>query len=143
MKVLYRLFGYCILSGMLFFSGCHERVSQENLHYLGGYWEIRKVSFPNGGIKEYKINTTIDYIHIEQKKGWRKKVQPQIAGTYITSDDAENFIIEYTDDVYHIKYASQISKWEEALVALDKDSFSVVNKDGTRYDYERYEPIEL
>jgi len=133
-----------VLIGYLFiFFGCSSGVSKEDLTQLNGYWEIGQVVFPDGSTKEYKLSTTIDYIQLEGLKGFRKKVSPKFDGTYQTSDDAETFTILETDGSFTINYKTELSEWSEKLEALDTDTFSVVNEEGLRYDYKRFEPIAI
>jgi hypothetical protein len=125
------------------FSGCSGGIQKENLEHLNGYWEIEQVIFPNGGTKEYQVNTTIDYIQLDGLKGWRKKVSPKFDGTFRTSDDIEEFVILQRNGNFTIRYKTELSKWSERLTALDTDTFSVVNEDGKQYDYKRFEPISI
>ena len=136
-----RLFVFIV--SLLLFLGCSSTVSKEGLKNLNGYWEIEKVVFPDGNIKEYKVNTSVDYIQLEDTIGFRKKVQPKLNGTYETSDDAENFTILEGKDDYLIRYKTELSEWSEKLVALNSDSFSVINEEGVRYDYRKFEPMVI
>ncbi|HUH45768.1 MAG TPA: lipocalin family protein, partial [Arenibacter sp.] len=76
---------------VLTLTACKGKVTQDHIPHLNGYWEIEKVTFPDGSEKKYTISTSIDYIEIQDQKGFRKKVQPNLSGTYDTSDDAEPF----------------------------------------------------
>jgi len=126
-----------------FFLGCTSSISREELKNLNGYWEIGQVVFPDGNTKQYKMNTNIDYIQMENLQGYRKKVQPRLNGTYETSDDAEVFLISERDGSFYVNYKTELSEWSEKLVALDADSFSVINEEGLRYEYKRFEPISI
>lgn len=128
---------------LLIFFGCSSGVSKEELPQLNGYWEIGKVVFPDGTSKEYQVNTTIDYIQLEGLQGFRKKVSPKFDGTYETSDDSEGFMVTEKDGNFVINYKTELSEWSETLVALNEEAFSVVNGDGLRYDYKRFEPIAI
>ncbi|HET8737898.1 MAG TPA: hypothetical protein VFM69_14995 [Pricia sp.] len=128
---------------LVLFLGCSGGVSEEKLPRLNGYWEIEQVVFPDGGTKEYTVNATIDYIHLEGLKGWRKKVRPKFDGTYETSDDIEEFVISERDGNFFMQYTTELSEWTEILIALNADTFSVINEDGKRYDYRRFEPFTL
>ena len=118
-------------------------VNPDDLHYLNGYWEISEVEFPNGATKEYGINPTIDFIHIEDGKGFRKKLKPQFDGTYDTSKDVESLSTATTNGSILLRYSTPLSEWEEKLVRLDSLSFSVVNEEGVTYRYNRFEPIKI
>lgn len=130
--------GFCF-----FFLGCTNSISKDDLELLNGYWEINEVVFPNGKKKEYNVNTSIDYIEFEDLKGFRKKVQPKLNGTYQASDDAEALIITEIDGIFFIDYKTELSEWSEKLVQLNSDTFSVVNEEDVRYEYKRFEPISI
>lgn len=134
----FALIGFCI-----FFLGCTNRISKEDLELLNGYWEIDKVVFSDGNTKEYNVNTSIDFIEWKDGKGFRKKVQPSLNGTYQTSDDAEAFVITEVDGNFLVNYKNELSEWSEQLVQLSSTTFSVVNEEGVRYVYNRFEGITL
>lgn len=137
MKKLSHLFLICLLVG------CASNVSKEDLPKLNGYWEIEKVVFPDGNTKDYTINPMVDYLQLEGRKGFRKKVQPKFDGTYDTSNDAEPFSIVEISERFYMNYENDLSKWQEELRVLDEDNFSVINEDGVQYDYKRFEPISV
>lgn len=130
----------CLISIFIFF-GCTQKVSEEDLAYLNGYWEISEVTFPNGETKEFTINPTIDYIELSGLEGFRKKVQPKFDGNYITSNDAEVFVINKNGGVFEFQYKNEMSQWKEQIKSISKDRFSVVNQDTLTYSYKRFQPI--
>ena len=122
---------------------CQNKVSQEALTLLNGYWEIEKVTLANGQTKEYNINTTADYIELTELSGYRKKVYPKFDGTFDTSNDAEQFTISKQQDRFEIHYKNELSEWVEVLESLDGNSFSVTNTENITYYYKRFEPINV
>ena len=56
-----------LLLFILFIVSCTQKVSQEDLSKLNGYWEIKTVERANGEKKEYKINPTIDFFSLKKK----------------------------------------------------------------------------
>ncbi|GGW31122.1 hypothetical protein [Arenibacter certesii] len=127
----------------LIFSACKQEIGWEQIPHLNGYWEIEKVSFPNGSEKIYTVNTTIDYIEVTDKKGYRKKVQPTFLGTYDTSNDAEYFTLIEKNGSIDMYYKNQLSEWGEKIISLDENNFSTVNKEQITYHYKRFTPINL
>lgn len=126
----------------IFLLSCNS-VSVERLTLLNGYWEIDRVEFPNGGEKEYKINSTVDYIQLEGLEGFKKKVVPRFDGIFETSDDAEPFQIKITQDIYILSYVNNLSEWQETLIAIEDDAFTIQNADGILYHYKRFVPISV
>jgi len=124
--------------------GCVDnKINQQDLHHLNGYWEIQKVEFPNGQIKEYQANTVIDFIHFKEGKGMRKKVQPKLDGSYTVFDDEESFEVIEANSEFSIYYKSTLSERQERLTALDSLSFATQNEEGIVYFYTRFQPISI
>lgn len=138
---MYRFFPFFLM--VLLLNGCVQTIKKEDLQKLNGYWEITEVEFSNGQKKEYTISTTIDYIQVKDVSGFRKKVQPQFSGPYQTSDDAKPIEIVEKDGQFLIIYGQGTAKWEETLLTLNENSFSVRNQDDTIYRYRRFEPLKL
>ena len=132
----------CILIVFSFF-GCANPPSIAELPKLNGYWEITKVTFADGQEKDYGLNTTIDYIEITHNKGFRKKMQPKLDGTYSTSNDAEFFTVSQREASLFLEYQNGLSQWEEQLLKISEDSYTVINEEQIRYTYRRYQPINV
>ncbi|UJH67899.1 hypothetical protein [Allomuricauda sp. SCSIO 65647] len=129
--------------GLLFLFGCGSSVSESELTLLNGYWEIEKVVFSDGSTKEYRSSLTLDYIELDDKKGFRKKVYPKLDGSFETTDDAEFFTIEPTSKGYILNYDTGLSEWQETLVAISENGFSVANEANLIYTYKRYEALNI
>ncbi len=129
------------LSVLFLYTACADKINSSDLQYLNGYWEIQKVVFPKGDTKEYNLNSTIDYITFDENKGYRKKVQPRLDGTFVTSDDAASFSILNTNGSFTLHYSNDFSEWEEQIIELTAQKFTVVNQENIRYYYKRYKPI--
>lgn len=123
-------------------SSCSS-ITEDKLLLLNGYWEITEVEFPNGGKKEYKISSDVDFFMVDDLKGYRKKVKPRFDGSFETSDDAEPFIIVQEDDIFLIQYQNELSTWKEYMISLSDTNFSVKNEEGIVYHYKRFEPINI
>jgi hypothetical protein len=104
---------------------------------LNGYWEIEKVELPDGDKKEYKVNETIDFFKIKDGKGFRKKVMPQLDGTYLTNDIQEDIVIAVKDGDATIKYKTTYASWNEEIIELTKDKLVIKNQQDFEYHYKR------
>lgn len=116
--------------------GCQKEV---DIKKLNNYWEIKKVENPNGGVKEYTFNETIDFIEVEGDKGFRKKVKPQLDGTFLVTNDTETFKISKEDGVYTINYSTQYANWKEEIEKLTDETLVIRNQVGLIYTYQKYE----
>lgn len=129
---------------LLMLLGCKKiAVAEADLQYLNGYWEIAEVEFPDRSKKQYTVNPSVDFIKLEGKEGFRKKMQPKFDGTYNTTNDTEYFTLSQTNEIFTFHYKNEFSEWEEKLVAVDSLSFSVTNEERVTYHYKRFEPIKI
>lgn len=135
-------FYYYFFLAMLLIS-CREKVSQDSISKINGYWEIEKVQMPGGIEKEYSINEMIDYIEWNGKSGFRKKVTPQFDGKYLVNDETENIVISDSLGRFYISYQTNYAKWKEEIIEI-KDSILVVkNNQEIEYHYKRFKPISI
>ena len=116
---------------------CKQNISEADLSNLNGYWEIEKVELPDGDKKEYKVNETIDFFKIKDEKGFRKKVMPQLDGTYLTNDIQEDIVIAVKDGDATIQYKTTYASWKEEIIELTKDKLVVKNEQDLEYHYKR------
>ena len=119
------------------FLSCKQSISESDLQNLNGYWEIEKVELPDGDKKEYKVNETIDFFKITDKKGFRSKVMPQIDGTYLTNDLKEDVVVVLKDGDATIQYKTNYANWNEEIIELSKDKLIVKNQQDLEYHYKR------
>ncbi|MBP9849087.1 MAG: lipocalin family protein [Flavobacterium sp.] len=124
-----------IVFGLLL--SCKQTISKTDLNNLNGYWEIEKVELPDGDKKEYKVNETIDFFKIKDGKGFRKKVMPQLDGTYLTNDIQEDIVIAVKDGDATIKYKTTYASWNEEIIELTKDKLVIKNQQDFEYHYKR------
>jgi hypothetical protein len=127
---------------ILFFLGtiglsCKQKITDTDLQHLNGYWEIEKVILPDGETKSYKVNETIDYFQMVQKKGFRSKVMPQVDGSYLTNDIKESVEVSLKDGSATLHYKTSYAKWNEEIIALSTDHFVVKNSQDLEYHYKR------
>ena len=116
---------------------CKQKITEADLSNLNGYWEIEKVELPDGDKKEYKVNETIDFFKIEANKGFRKKVMPQLDGTYLTNDIQEDVIVVIKDGNASLQYKTTYAYWKEVIIELTKDKLVVKNQQEIEYYYKR------
>ena len=116
---------------------CKQKITEAHLSNLNGYWEIEKVELPDGDKKEYKVNETIDFFKIEANKGFRKKVMPQLDGTYLTNDIQEDVVVVVKDGDALLQYKTKYASWKEEIIELTKDKLVVKNQQEIEYYYKR------
>ena len=129
-----KIFLFIVLGLLL---SCKQTISKTDLNNLNGYWEIEKVELPDGDKKEYKVNETIDFFKLEGNKGFRKKVMPQLDGTYLTNDIQENIMITLQDGEAIVHYKTVYASWNEEIIELTKDKLVIKNQQDFEYHYKR------
>jgi inner membrane protein involved in colicin E2 resistance len=122
---------------------CTSKVTSSDIPKINGYWEIEKVNFSDGKQKDYTINQTFDYFEVKDNKGFRKKVTPQLDGTFLVNDDFEKIEIKQIEGVYFIYYKTAFSKWKEQLRLLSDTELILVNEAKNEYHYKKAAPINL
>ena len=103
---------------LLLFTACSKSIAETDLVHINGYWEIEKVILPNGEAKDYKINENLDYFFIEKQFGFRKKVLPQLDGTYLTNDVEETVKVSFEKGDCLLNYKTDFASWQEEVVDL-------------------------
>ena len=133
-----KIVGFLVLVLLM---SCKQTITESDLNNLNGYWEIEKVILPNGEKKEYKVNETIDFFKITKSNGFRKKVMPQIDGTYLTNNINESVSVVIKDGAASIHYKTTYASWHEDIITLTKDKLVVKNQQDLEYHYKR--PIKF
>ncbi|WP_348811769.1 hypothetical protein [Flavobacterium maritimum] len=133
-----------ILILSLLFVGCQQKIKPTDIAKINGYWEIEKVVLEDGDDKEYGMNENFDYFEIgKNNKGIRKKVMPQLDGTFLVNDTYENVSVRFADDKAYLDYSTPYMKWTEEIVALSADKLVMLNAEKKEYHYKKTQPINL
>lgn len=132
-----------ILFLAFFFVGCQQKITPEDILKINGYWEVEKVVFDSIKDKEYTMNEVYDYFEIKNNKGIRKKVMPQLDGTFVVNDTYENVTVRFADDKVFLDYSTPYMKWSEELIAVSAEELVLLNKEKTEYHYKKATPINL
>lgn len=120
-----------------------QSVNKEDIGKLNGYWEIKKVSIPDGETKDYKVNETIDYFEVNGSLGFRQKVMPQFDGRFKTNDIKETIKIVEKDNSFFIEYATKYGKWKEEIISIEDSTLVLKNKDKLEYTYKKFKPFSF
>lgn len=128
---------------ILFSFSCAKESPEEQIKKLTGYWEIVNVQFPDGSIKEFSQGITLDYINVTGEQGIRKKVTPQLDGSFLTNDFSEKFSLKIENDSLRLYYETPFHKWHETVLKA-KDSILVVqNSDHKIYTYKKFRKFNI
>lgn len=121
---------------------CLVLISCQNdieLNELSNYWEIKEVENPNGGVKKYTFNENIDFFEIQENIGIRKKVKPQLDGSFIVTNDFETFEIEELNGSYFLLFSTEYASWKEEIKTLNDEKLVLKNEDGLLYTYRKFD----
>ncbi|MDC8003477.1 hypothetical protein POV27_05405 [Aureisphaera galaxeae] len=122
---------------------CGRQSPEEHIPRLSGYWEIDQVTLPDGTVKDFQINTLIDYIEVLGDSGTRKKLAPKLDGTFQTTKAAEQFLLKIEKDHLHLYYKTPYAQWKETVIQSSDSLLTVQNEDGNTYTYKRFKPLNL
>jgi hypothetical protein len=127
----------------LLFVACKQKIQPTDIAKINGYWEIEKVVFEKGNDKDYKMNETFDYFQVKDNKGFRKKVMPQLDGTFLVNDTFENIAIRFEGEKVFLDYKTDFSTWSEEIILLTADELVLNNSENREYHYKKTEAINL
>jgi hypothetical protein len=99
------------------------------------------VVFPAGTQKSYGANNTVEYFEWNGEAGYRKKVQPTLGGTFLTSDDALPLEVAWRDGRLFLSFPKAGAPWEEEVLVLDETQLITRHTNGLQYEYTRYQPL--
>jgi hypothetical protein len=137
-----KVFGILLVALLL--AGCKQKMTPADLAKINGYWEIEKVVLEDGNEKKYGMNESFDYFRIDKKStGIRKKVMPQLDGTFLVNETFENVKIRFSDDQIFLDYSTPYMKWSEEILALTDKELVVLNAEKKEYHYKKTGPINL
>jgi hypothetical protein len=128
----------------LLFISCQQKIKPEDISKINGYWEIEKVVFDDGKDKEYVVNESYDYFDIDKSnKGFRKKVMPQLDGTFLVNDTKENVIVRFEKEKVFLDYTTSYAKWSEEMIALSDEKLVFKNTENKEYHYKKATPLNI
>lgn len=120
---------------------CSNQEPEEKLKNINGYWEIESVELSKDSVRFYKFNENIDFFNLENKKGVRKKVKPQLNGTYAVTENAENIEAKIEDGELFLYYTTPYDSWKEKVISAKENKLSLEASSGIIYHYKKYIPL--
>lgn len=136
-----RRFIFIVLSLVIF--SCGNNDPNKELQHINGYWAIDHVQVEKDSVIKYGFSQYIDYIKITDTSGYRKKLQPEMDGSFKTTKSAEKVKPEIKDDRLFLHYSTPYDQWTEEVLEADEDELVLKNRDGKVYYYHRYDPKSL
>lgn len=126
------------------FISCQQKITTEDIAKINGYWEIEKVVFDEGKDKNYNINESYDFFEIGKKNsGFRKKVMPQLDGSFIVNDTQESLKVRFDNGKLFLDYNTPYAKWSEQLIEISDDKMVFENTEKKQYHYKKATPINI
>lgn len=118
---------------------CQKKITEKDLHFLNGYWQISKVEMANGEKKEYKVNETYDYFEVKNKTGFRKKVKWQLNGKFLVDNLSEQIKIVVVEDDLIIEYKSKFNSnlITEKIIELTQNELILKSNNDSKYFYSK------
>ncbi|MHA7058016.1 hypothetical protein ACWGOQ_0012400 [Aquimarina sp. M1] len=128
---------------IFFLVSCSKPNPEDFINHIDGYWEIEKVITTEDVEKRYTFNQSVDFFVVNEMKGIRKKVQPQLHGNFITTKDHEAFTLVIENDSLRMYYKTPLATWKETLISAKQNQMIIQNEAGNLYFYRPYTKIEL
>ncbi|MEL6810264.1 MAG: hypothetical protein AAFP76_02895 [Bacteroidota bacterium] len=134
---------YAILIMAILISSCKNPPTSEVIPFIEGYWEIKSVEMGDGTLKEFKVNTSVDFIELNGDSGVRKKLMPRLDGTFREFPSNEKFKVLVQNDSLLMQYQTPYATWTETVIRADDSLLVVRNHDNKEYVYRRYKKPEV
>jgi hypothetical protein len=117
----------------------------EFITHINGYWEIDEVTLSDGTKRDYNFNDMIDYIEVtDSLSGFRRKLKPNLFGTFETSKSEERFNIKIENDRLNIYNKTPDAEWKETILNANESQLVILNNTNKDvYIYKRYESLDL
>jgi hypothetical protein len=126
------------------FVSCQEKKAETfDINLLNGYWEIEQVILSDGSRKDYKINENVDFFMVKSDTGFRKKVKPQLDGSYLVNESDEKLSIEKTAEGTFISYKTAYATWKEKITVLTAEQLILENNQKIKYQYKKPIPFTI
>jgi len=122
---------------------CAKYDAKPFIKNIDGYWEIERVILSDGSEKKYNFNKSIDFFEIKDTLGVRKKLQPKLDGSFISTNDRQLFTLHIKNDSLRMHYQNHLSKWIETVILAKEDQLIIKNEAGNTYFYKPYHKIKL
>ena len=121
----------------LFFIGCKSNVSESDLKFINGYWKINYIKQKNEVFSPRGDAKILDYYVLDDRNGFRKKVQPTFKNNFLITDDQNNFSIIVVNNNYFIQFETKWHKWKEKIIKLNEKEL-ILEHFGKKYFYQRF-----
>ena len=132
-----------LLPLFIILNGCSGNPEQFIAH-IEGYWEIHRVEQNNILLKEYDSNFSIDYFKIDPDgTGFRKKVTPNLKGTFNVSEHSTPFKYKLEHDSLNIYYNDDGIVFKETIKRATETELVITNAEGFKYTYKPFNKIDL
>jgi hypothetical protein len=123
---------------------CKQPIQSSEITKINGYWEIEKVVFDEGEDKVYGANQNYDYFQIgKNNQGIRKKVAPQLDGTFLVNDTYENVSVRFQDGKAYLDYSTPYMKYSEEIIVLTADELVITNAQNKEFHYKKAKAINI
>lgn len=111
---------------------------------LNGYWEIQKVVKDDQIIKEYQVNSMVDYFTLkDDSSGLRKKLAPKLNGGFASTRNTDEFSIRQEGDQVFLDYKTPYDSWTDEIIAVNDNLLITQNADGVQYWYQKFSPKDI
>lgn len=119
---------------------CSNKVTQEDLTFLNGYWDIEMVESESKKITKFGVNSTIDFYYVDNtNQGYRKKATPDFSGKYKANNIKDKIVVTHKNDQFIIQTTTALDSWEDVIIKLTAKKLVLRNDKGILFHYKKHE----
>lgn len=119
---------------------CSNKVTQEDLTFLNGYWDIEMVESESKKITKFGVNSTIDFYYVDNtNQGYRKKATPDFSGKYKANNIKDKIVVTHKNDQFIIQTTTALDSWEDVIIKLTAKKLVLRNDKGVLFHYKKHE----
>jgi len=123
---------------LLVINSCKKQDPIFQKEKLGGYWEIKSVTLPDGSKKDFNYSNVIDFIKVSESSGIRTKVITQLDGSFINNGGAEKFTLKVEQDSLRLYYETPFDQWKETVIKVTDSLLIISNRESKIYTYKKF-----
>lgn len=132
------MFRHFFLSSLILCFSCKNTITSSELDLLNGYWSIDYITHKNETFYPKGATKLLDFYVINDREGFRKKIQPQLNNKFLVTKDLNNFKIKFINKNYYLSFQTVWDQWEEKIIKLNQNKL-VLEHQEKRYHYKRFD----
>jgi hypothetical protein len=136
---MFKIKSFLLITVVVLLMGCSP---SPDINQLEGYWQIQKVVFPDGEVKEYPLSLQMDYFDIQDSTGTKFRVNYKNTNTYVNNGSPVNFTWSHSDGELVLTFEEESRSYQQVVEELGSEALILEHEDGKEYYYTKHQPDE-